>query len=115
MKSVLPAELESKRMRIAKTHNRLCFLLLGALFLSLFLLAVLVPRKPNHAAPTLGLLLGCLCIGLLETYAIYRVIQHDYDLCRQLGYTCPFCHKPLYEPRASTWVTGLCPKCGQSV
>ncbi len=115
MKSVLPAELESKRIKIAKAHNLLVCALLGMLFLGLVLMAALVPRGPSHKPSNMGLVAGFLAIGILEAYGIYRIIQHDNDLCRQLGYVCPFCGKPLYEPRASTWANGLCPKCRKSL
>ncbi len=114
MKSVLPPELESKRIKIAKVHNLLVCVLLGLLF-GLLLIAVLLPHSPTHKPFSMVLVVAFLAIGLLEAYGIYRIIQHDNELCRQLGYMCPFCHKPLYEARASTWVDGLCPKCHKSV
>lgn len=115
MKSVLPPELESKRIKIAKAHNLLVCGLLAMLFVGLILMALFVPRGPSHRPSRTGLLEGFLIIALLEGYGIYRIIDHDNHLCRRLEYMCPSCHKPLYEPRAPTWVNGLCPKCGKSV
>lgn len=114
-KSVLPVELESKRIKIAKAHNLLVCVLLGMLFVGLLLIAVLLPHGPTHKPSNMAFVGAFLAIGLLEAYGIYRVVQHDNELCRQLGYICPFCNKPLYEARASTWVDGLCPKCHKSV
>jgi hypothetical protein len=36
-------------------------------------------------------------------------------MCRRLGYVCPLCHKPLYEPGAATYLTGACPKCKKNI
>ncbi len=115
VKSVLPVELESKRIKIAKVHNLLVCVLLGLLFVGLLLITVLMPHGPTHKPSSMALVGAFLAIGLLEAYGICRVVQHDNELCRQLGYMCPFCDKPLYEARASTWVDGLCPKCHKSV
>jgi len=45
---------------------------------------------------------------------ISQIIKHDNQLCHLLGFLCPFCPKPLYEPRALIANT-LCPKCGKDV
>ena len=115
MKSVLPTELETKRLKIAKSHNLRCFCLLALLFCGLFLMAMLVPRTCDHKPTRLGLLGSFLLIGSMEAYGIYKIVQHDNGMCRELGYMCPFCHKPLYEARALTWLNGLCPKCRKNV
>jgi hypothetical protein len=33
----------------------------------------------------------------------------------KLGFVCPHCHKPLYQPRSKILETGLCPHCNYSV
>ena len=114
MKSILPAELESKRVEIAKSHNLRCVCLLGVLFVGVFLIAAFRSTQPTSPTPALALLCF-LPLLLVEAYGIYRIIQHDNELCRQLGYMCPYCQKPLYEARAYTWINGLCPKCRKSV
>jgi hypothetical protein len=115
MKSVLPPELESKRLRIAKAHNWAVVCLLALIFAGFLLYAAFVPRNANHRPTRLGLFAGLLSVVLVEAYGLYRIIRHDNEMCRELGYMCPYCQKPLYEARASTWMTGLCPKCGKSV
>jgi hypothetical protein len=115
MKSVLPAEMESKRRRVAKTHNRLVFALLGVMFVGLLLLAAAVPRDSSHKPTVAGFITGIAMVVAVEAYGFYRIIRHDNDLCREIGYLCPLCHQPLYEPRASTWLTGICPKCKQKI
>jgi len=75
-----------------------------------FLLLVLVSQHHRSL-----LFAGLVVIVLIEAYGLYRIVQHDYDLCRDLGYICPFCQKPLYEARAGTHLNGLCPKCGKSI
>lgn len=74
----------------------------------------IAPRTANHRLTSFGLT-WFLPLLLGEAYGIYRIIKHDNELCRQLGYMCPFCQSPLYEARASTWISGLCPKCRKSV
>lgn len=115
VESVLPAELEAKRRRIAKSHNRLVLALLGLMLVGLLLLAVAVPRERSHKPTIPGLIAGFVLIVAVEAYGFYRIIRHDNNLCREIGYLCPLCHQPLYEPRASTWATGICPKCKKKV
>lgn len=115
IKSVLPAELEAKRTRIGKAHNRLVIALLGVMFLCLILLGILVPRDAAHKPIVTWLVAGFVLIVAAEAYGFYRIIGHDNQLCHELGYLCPLCHQPLYEARASTWLTGCCPKCKQKI
>ncbi|HEV2117934.1 MAG TPA: hypothetical protein VGR48_18000 [Terriglobales bacterium] len=115
IESVLPAELEAKRRKIAKSHNRLILALLGVMFVGLLVLAVAVPRDSSHKPKLSGLITGVVMLVMAEAYGVYRVIRHDNELCREIGYTCPLCHQPLYEPRASTWLTGCCPKCKKKI
>lgn len=108
--------MEVKRISIAKAHNRLVIRLLFGLFAALLLLAVLVPHgwsKPHRQAFVVGFIL--LVIVPLEAYGIYWIFKRDEEFCRELGFMCPHCHKPLYEPRAFINITGRCPKCRTSV
>ena len=114
MKSVLPAELESKRIKIAKMHNRLVGVLLAGLVVALSLSIPLLDIAYLKKEPIVGVFLGFLVIGA-EVYGLYRIIRHDNELCHRLGYLCPICSEPLYEARASTWLNGMCPKCQKSV
>src|SRR6266849_5021924 len=52
VKSVLPVELESKRIKIAKVHNLLVCVLLGLLFVGLLLITVLLPHGPTNSRPS---------------------------------------------------------------
>lgn len=113
MKSRLSADLESKRLEIARSHNWRGLYLTGVVFAGLLLIAAFAPRGSDHRVTPLGLSLFLLPL-LIEFYGLYRILQHDYELCRQLGYLCPSCRKPLYG-KSSTWITGLCPKCGGSL
>jgi hypothetical protein len=47
MKSVLPSDLESKRIKIAKVHNLLVCVLLGLLSVGLLLIGVFLPHGPH--------------------------------------------------------------------
>jgi|SRR5271166_363720 len=111
VKSVLPPDLEEKRLAIARIHNRLTIILLFGFMGSLLALARFVPRPWNTGGMvTVGLAL----IGV-EIYAIYRIFEYDKTLCVRLRFVCPHCGKPLYEPRGIINVTGRCPKCRKSV
>lgn len=112
MKSVLPHDLEVKRLTIAKTHNRLVLSLLAGLFAVLFLLIGIAPKNTRGRYFLFGGLFGAM---ILEGYGIYRIFQYDKQLCTKLGFICPHCHKPLYEPRGFINITGRCPKCARPV
>jgi hypothetical protein len=114
LKSVLPPEMEAKRIRIGKRHNLLVLALLpavGLLPLGTIWMGAAVLHAHTNSILCLALALTVLTVG----YGIYRIIQHDNALCRQFGYMCPYCHQPLYEPHATTYLNGLCPKCKKSV
>jgi hypothetical protein len=114
IKSVLPPEMEAKRIKIGKRHNSLLLpwvITTGALPLGAVWVGAAVIHGYHHAIFWSALTLTALLVG----YGIYRIIQHDNSLCRQLGYLCPQCHEPLYEPHATTYLNGLCPKCKKSV
>lgn len=112
MKSILPPDLERKRLQIAKIHNRLVVGLLISLFAAWFLLLALA----SFVAAGPAVLLPALVITVLcEGYGLYRVFQYDKTLCLKLDFMCPHCHQPLYEPRSFINVTGRCPKCKESV
>ncbi|HEY6943543.1 MAG TPA: hypothetical protein VI431_00280 [Candidatus Acidoferrum sp.] len=112
MKSILPPDLESKRLQIAKTHNRLVLSLAVGIFVAFLLVIGIAPHGPNGRY---FILAGMVTAGILEGYGIYRIIEYDKQLCQQLGFICPRCRKPLYEPRGFINVTGRCPKCKNRV
>ena len=111
MKSVLTGELAEKRKRIAKRHN---FLLLAGfpIVASAILLAFSRIQFPPHSQYPLPLFFGTVLV--VEGFGLYLLLQYDQKLCRQMGFMCPQCGKPLYEPRALLWNT-LCPKCGKDI
>lgn len=114
IKSILPPEMESKRIRIGKRHNSLTMILmLSVLVLMIATMwagAVLLPGY-RHAIIMIALA-GSI---LFEGFGLYGIIETDNAMCRQLGYLCPNCRKPLYEARATTYLNGLCPKCKKSI
>lgn len=116
MQSVLPPGLESKRIAIARRHNHLVIALLIAtvavLFAALLLLTKLAPNPGPHKTPLLVSVI--VFIVIFEVYGIRRISRQDDELCRQLGFLCPHCHKPLYDPRGFISITGRCPKCRAS-
>ncbi len=116
VKSILPKELESKRLIIARTHNLLCVYLLALVFGSpLLVIAVIRMMHASLQISGVALVVAVLVAGLIEAYGLRHIVHRDNELCRQLGYLCPCCHEPLYESRAATWANGLCPKCNKSI
>ena len=115
MKSVLPRDLETKRVAIAKRHNRL----VGALVLSLFAFAIIAlalflvgPRRPIRTGTFIA---GGTIVFGLEAVGIWRILKYDEQMCVETGFMCPLCGKPLYEARNFALLRGECPKCHKSV
>ena len=116
VKSILPTELESKRLAIAKSHNLLCVYMLAlVLGIPLLVIAVFDITHPSLKTGMVGLVVAVVVEGLIEAFGLRHIVQRDNELCRQLGYLCPFCHEPLYQSRAATWANGLCPKCRKGI
>ena len=109
-KSILPPSMEAKRISIATKHNQIVSALVLFVVVALFSIVVLL-----HNSPRIWTLLAIIVVGLVEFFAIRRVFKYDEQMCNQLGFTCPLCGKPLYEPRSFININGKCPKCGQSV
>ena len=109
-KTVLPPELESKRVAIARKHNQIVGWMLFVLFPTMFALAIGLRHRPTSwlIVSLLGLVFG-------EAYSIYRLFKFDVEMCERTGFMCPHCGKPLYEPRGFISLTGKCPKCKRSV
>jgi hypothetical protein len=108
-KSVLPPELESKRLAIARKHNQLVSLILLAFISVIFPVVFFLQRNFTIE------LLAVIGLGVTEAYGLFRVFKNDNQLCLQLGFMCPHCAKPLYDPHGFINVTGLCPKCRKSI
>ena len=107
LRPVLPPEMEAKRIQIGKRHNSLCVLMVLAMAVPWVGVLILRDRSLLWLAP--------LATGITVLYGIKRIIRHDDEMCRRLGYVCPLCHKPLYEPGAATYLTGACPKCKKNI
>jgi hypothetical protein len=111
MKSALPPELETKRLAIARVHNRL---IIGVLLGFWAVAASIVFLSPRPISMRTLALYGVL-VGAGVIYAMYRIIRYDKAISARLGFVCPHCQAPLYEPRGFINVTGICPKCKRSV
>jgi hypothetical protein len=110
-KSVLPAAWESKRLAIRKRHNQIVGGMLLVLLIALYLLLPIL----GHGSPSSHRFGALLLIALVEIYGFYRLSQHDKAMCERLGFMCPHCHKPLYQPGSSITVNGRCPKCYKTI
>jgi hypothetical protein len=113
MKSILPPDLELKRLTIAKKHNRLVLAVLS--FVLGLALIFIVCTLHGHPLARSQFVAALLIVGTAEAYSIYRILQYDKELCRQLGFMCPHCHQPLYDPRSLINLNGKCPKCRLSI
>ncbi len=114
IKSILPPDLDSKRIRIGKRHNSLVLILMlavGILPIATMWAGAAFLHGYHNAIVVVALLLMVLTGG----YGLFRIIEHDNAMCCQLGYMCPNCHKPLYEAHAGTYLNGVCPKCKKSI
>jgi hypothetical protein len=111
--SVLPPELEKKRAVIARSNFLRAMLIIGGLFGPLLLLAWLFRHDQQHRRTVM-----LICIAALlpaELYAITRQRTKSNEHCRHLGFICPHCGSPLFAPRSTIQLTGMCPACGRSV
>ncbi len=113
--SILPPDLEAKRFTIMKSNNRRIRRLLLAMFVCAILLVQLLPHIPPDWQRAYVVIFGLCIFILLVGYGLYRIIKHDNEMCRQLGFMCPHCGKPLYEPQGFISQNGRCPKCRRSI
>jgi hypothetical protein len=81
--------------------------------LSVLILLIVAQLPRDHRR--VGLLVFVVIVGATEVYGLYRIFQYDKVMCMQLGFMCPHCAKPLYEPRGLIWVNAKCPKCKRSI
>jgi hypothetical protein len=115
MISVLPEHLEEKRRLIARAYNTRILLILGCLFTLMLSQAFLLPNYANHDQ-RVWIAIGALALfAPFGAYAGYRAIKRGDQLCRDLGFLCPHCGKPLFEARGRIEATGNCPKCKRSI
>jgi hypothetical protein len=117
MNSVLSSELETKRLTIARKHNSLVIRLMVFVFGSLIIALLILNSQKVSARPLpLGIILTVFVLaGGFEFVGLMRIFKYDQQMCRELGFVCPHCGKPLYEPRSWINVNGLCPKCKKSI
>jgi hypothetical protein len=109
-KSVLPPDLEAKRLRIATRHNQLVGVMLLSVITLLFS-SVALFRHNSWWWTVLAVVL----VGTAEIAAMRRLFKYDKQMCEQYGFMCPHCQKPLYEPRSFINLNAQCPKCGKRI
>src|SRR5579864_126825 len=77
-KSVLPPELESKRVSIATRHNQIVVAMLLALFVALFSLIPLL-----RTGSLTWTVLAIATVGIAEVYGIRRILKYDDQMCER--------------------------------
>jgi hypothetical protein len=107
-KSILPRELESRRIAIGTRHNQMVGIMSLVALAALFLIIIFL-------AHTRGFWIAMVGLGSMEVVALRRLFRYDDQMCEQLGFICLHCHKPLYESRSFINLNGRCPKCRKSV
>lgn len=111
MKTILTGELAEKRDKIMKSHSIRLFAL-SAIALP-FPVIMTLAAQSLRIRVSYPLLLPAISFFILAI-GFRHIVQHDARLCRDLAFLCPFCQKPLYEPRALL-INTLCPKCGKDI
>jgi len=119
IKTCLPDVLEKKRLQITKRHNInasiAIFFIFTVLFLFIHLLASIEVRSRGWVLGLLGLSLF-LCLFFIMRF----ISKLDYLFCKELGFICPECHKPLYivigrETGSKRLMDGRCPHCNKDL
>jgi hypothetical protein len=113
-KSVLSPELESKRVAIMERHNLLVGVI-GFVPLTTFVMLLLLAETLGHRLPPPVRIGALLAVVSGELFGLFRLLRYDEVMCERLGFMCPHCRQPLYEPRNLISVNGLCPKCHRSI
>jgi len=113
-KSVLSPGWESKRLAIAERHNLLVGVV-GFVPTTLYVVLLLLVNTLGYREPSSVRVGSLLLVAAASIYGLFRVLRYDDVLCDRLGFMCPHCHKPLYEPRSFISINGLCPKCRQRI
>jgi|HubBroStandDraft_1064217.scaffolds.fasta_scaffold07438_2 uncharacterized membrane protein YuzA (DUF378 family) len=91
--SILPLELETKRILIATRHNQIVVLMLLSLFAALFSIVALMCGSPRMWA-----FFAIAVVGLAELSAIRRLFKYDEQLCERLGFICPIVTSLFMSP-----------------
>ena len=115
----LPEDLRAKQRACVRRHNRQLFSWLVPLFACLFVLIYALLHVPVEYGWIVRASL--LPWGVLALYAIFAVLRADRAFCRQIGFVCPACTKPLYQASSAFGgdfsplvVRGECPHCRHS-
>ena len=114
MNSVLPDSLEQKRLTIARANNRRIYSLLGGMAVAFLATILLIRGLPREQRYTMFFAIVVVVLPL-EFFVIRKGWKQNDEMCRNLGFICPHCGAPLYEPRSFISVNGMCPKCHKSV
>jgi hypothetical protein len=104
-------KLRAKNATVRRAHNKFALIMIIVVLLSLFLTLKWGASLPSKSLRQAVIIDWVLIVGGGEIYAIYRLIQRDRELCRQIDYVCPYCSKPLYRQPTSLFRTGECPMC----
>src|SRR5450631_814569 len=75
-KSILPLELEMKRIAIATKHNQIAGLMALSVFAGIFLIVALL-----RGLPRAWTIVAIVALGIAEIYAIRNLFKYDEELC----------------------------------
>ena len=107
-------EWESKRVAIMERHNLLVGVI-GFVPLTVFVMLLLLAETLGHRLPPPVRVGALLAVVSGELFGLFRLLRYVEVMCKHLGFMCPHCRQPLYEPRSLISVNGLCPKCHRSI
>jgi hypothetical protein len=111
MNSVLPPEMEEKRLLIARSNNWRALWLIVVPFVASMTLMYFYPKAFDDAhLPLTGAV-----FGIVVVLGFIGSIKYNRVLSRRLGFVCPKCGKPLYDPDYFIQIDGKCPRCKKQV
>jgi lipoprotein NlpI len=113
-KSILPPEMEAKRLAIRKRW--LWIVLPSIIPVSMFAIPAGLKWAVEHNLPTAFCAVGELAFICAFIFLEFRILQiYVQHLSEKSGFVCPSCHKSLFQPGKNSFgkveTTGRCPCC----
>ena len=120
MRSRLSPRLEEIRLQIAGTHNAIAVMVGFPLVILFFVYVFMTGHNIlGHDSDLPTVVVWMLPISAVEFgglgLLVWLVGVNDDRLCRESGFVCRNCGKPLYASGSWRLLAGLCPHCGQKI